>query len=90
MTTETKLRGSLVLTILILLWETVMWNNNIMVITSQKNKIDSLTNISDSLYHESFVNSIESNRYQISLEIYREKNPKAVEEIELIKTTQTE
>ena len=29
-------------------------------------------------------------RYEASLEIYREKNPKAVEEIELIKTTQTE
>lgn len=90
MTTETKLRGALVLTILILLWETVMWNNNIMVVTTQKTTIDSLTNVSDSLFHESFQNSIEAMRYEAALEIYKEQNPKAVEEIELIKTTQTE
>jgi len=53
-------------------------------------QIDSLTKVSDSLRDESFVNSIEANRYEIALEIYKEKNPKAVEEIELIKTTQTE
>ena len=61
-----------------------------MTVKEQKKTIDSLTNISDSLYHESFVNSIESNRYQIALEIYKEINPGAVQEIELIKTTQTE
>jgi hypothetical protein len=90
MTSETRLKTALVFSVLTSLWLTVMWNNSIMTVKEQKKTIDSLTNISDSLYHESFVNSIESNRYQISLEIYREKNPKAVEEIELIKTTQTE
>ena len=90
MTTETKLRAGLVISILTTLWLTVMWNNEIIIYKTQESKIDSLTNLVDSLYHESFVNSIESNRYQIALEIYREKNPKAVEEIELIKTTQTE
>jgi hypothetical protein len=90
MSIETKLRGFLVLSILILLWETVMWNNDIITIKTQQNTIDSLTNISDSLRDESFVSSIEANRYEIALEIYKEKNPKAVEEIELIKTTQTE
>ena len=29
MTTETKLRGGLVLTILVLLWLTVMWSNGV-------------------------------------------------------------
>jgi hypothetical protein len=90
MTTETRLKTAFVISILISLWLTVMWNNSIVTVNEQKIKIDSLTNISDSLYHESFVNSIESNRYQIALEIYKDKNPKAVEEIELIKTTQTE
>ena len=90
MTTETKLRGALVLTILILLWETVMWNNNIMVVATQKTTIDSLTNISDSLRDESFIHFVEASRYEMALEIYKDKNPKAVEEIELIKTTQTE
>ena len=90
MTTETNLRAGLVISILTTLWLTVMWNNEIIIYKTQESKIDSLTNLVDSLYHESFVNSIESNRYQIALEIYREKNPEAVDEIELIKTTQTE
>jgi len=90
MSIETKLKSGLVFSILTSLWLTVMWNNSIITVKEQKNKIDSLTNISDSLRSESFVNSIESNRYEIALEIYKEKNPKAVEEIELIKTTQTE
>ena len=90
MSIETKLRGGLVFSILTSLWLTVMWNNSIITVKEQKNKIDSLINISDSLRSESFVNSIEYNRYEIALEIYKEKNPKAVEEIELIKTTQTE
>jgi hypothetical protein len=90
MTTETKLRGFLVLSILILLWETVMWNNNIITVKEQKATIDSLTNISDSLRDESFIHFVEAGRYEMALEIYKDKNPKAVEEIELIKTTQTE
>jgi hypothetical protein len=90
MTTETKLRGFLVLSILILLWETVMWNNSIITVKEQKVTINSLTNISDSLRDESFIHFVESGRYEMALEIYKDKNPKAVEEIELIKTTQTE
>lgn len=90
MTIETKLRGFLVLSILILLWETVMWNNSIITVKEQKATINSLTNISDSLRDESFIHFVEAGRYEIALEIYKDKNPKAVEEIELIKTTQTE
>jgi hypothetical protein len=90
MTTETKLRGGLVLTILVLLWFTLMWSNSIITVKEQKNKIDSLTNLSDSLRDESFIHFVEAGRYEIALEIYKDKNPKAVEEIELIKTTQTE
>jgi hypothetical protein len=90
MTTETKLRAGLVLSILALLWITVMWNNSIITVNEQKNTIDSLTNISDSLHDESFIHFTEASRYEIALEIYKDKNPKAVEEIELIKTTQTE
>jgi len=90
MTTETKLRGGLVLIILVLLWSTVMWNNDIITIKNQQQTIDSLTNISDSLRDESFIHFVEAGRYEMALEIYKDKNPKAVEEIELIKTTQTE
>jgi len=90
MTTETKLRAGLVFSILTSLWLTVMWNNSIMTVNEQKNKIDSLTNISDSLHGESFIHFTEAARYEMALEIYRDTNPKAVEEIELIKITQTE
>jgi hypothetical protein len=90
MTTETKLRAGLVFSILTSLWLTVMWNNSIITVNEQKNKIDSLTNISDSLHGESFIHFTEAARYEMALEIYRDVNPKAVEEIELIKTTQTE
>ena len=90
MTTETKLRAGLVISILTTLWLTVMWNNSIITVNQQKNKIDSLTNISDSLRDESFIHFVEASRYEMALEIYKDKNPKAVEEIELIKTTQTE
>ena len=90
MTTETKLRAGLVLTILTLLWMTVMWNNTIITVKEQKTTIDSLTNISDSLRDESFIHFVEAGRYEMALEIYKDKNPKEVEEIELIKTTQTE
>jgi hypothetical protein len=90
MTTETKLRIGMVISTLLLLWTTVMWNNSIITVNEQKTTIDSLTNISDSLRDESFIHFVEAGRYEMALEIYKDKNPKAVEEIELIKTTQTE
>ena len=90
MTTETKLKSAFVLSILTSLWLIVICSNSIITVKEQKNTIDSLTNISDSLRDESFIHFVEASRYEIALEIYKDKNPKAVEEIELIKTTQTE
>ena len=90
MTTETRLRAVFVVSILTSLWLIVMWNNSIITVNEQKTTIDSLTNISDSLREESFIHFVEDSRYEMALEIYKDKNPKAVEEIELIKTTQTE
>ena len=90
MTTETRLRAGFVVSILTSLWLIVMWNNSIATVKEQKATIDSLTNISDSLRDESFIHFVESGRYEMALEIYKDKNPKAVEEIELIKITQTE
>jgi len=87
---ETTLKAGLVSSILTLLWSIVMWNNSIMTVKVQSNKIDSLTKLSDSLYDKSFENFIEAGRYEAALEIYKEKNPKAVNEIEEIKSTQTE
>jgi hypothetical protein len=90
MTTETKLKSAFVLSILTSLWLIVICSNSIITVKEQKNTIDSLTNISDSLRDESFIHFVEAARYEMALEIYKDKNPKAVEEIELIKITQTE
>ena len=90
MTTETRLRAGFVVSILTSLWLIVMWNNSIITVNEQKTTIESLSNISDSLRDESFIHFVEASRYEMALEIYKDKNPKAVEEIELIKTTQTE
>ena len=90
MTTETRLKSAFALSILTSIWLIVMWNNSIITVNEQKTTIDSLTNISDSLRDESFIHFVEAGRYEMALEIYRDKNPKAVEEIELIKITQTE
>lgn len=87
---ESKLKAGLVSSILTLLWSIVMWNNSIITVKEQKTTIDSLTNLSDSLRDESFIHFTEAGRYEMALEIYKDKNPKAVQEIELIKTTQTE
>jgi hypothetical protein len=90
MTTETRLKSAFILSILTSLWLIVMCSNSIITVKEQKNTIDSLTNISDSLRDESFIHFVEAARYEMALEIYKDKNPKAVEEIELIKITQTE
>jgi hypothetical protein len=90
MTTETRIKSAFVLSVLTSLWLIVMWSNSVITVKEQKIAIDSLTNISDSLRDESFIHFVEAGRYEMALEIYRDKNPKAVEEIELIKITQTE
>jgi hypothetical protein len=97
MTTETKLRGGLVLTILILLWSILMWTNDVSTIKVQKNTIDSL-NVSldsvqclkDSLYEEYFISSVMNGRYEITLESLKETNPQAAKEFVDFLYSQTE
>jgi hypothetical protein len=52
--------------------------------------IDSLINLSDSLRAENLPLQIENGRNEVTLELLREKDKKAAELFELIKTTQTE
>jgi hypothetical protein len=97
MTTETKLRGGLVLSILVLLWLTVMWNNSIITVKEQKNTIDSL-NVSldslqcvkDSLYEEHFISSVMNGRYEVTLENLKETNPQAAKQFVDFLYSQTE
>ena len=52
--------------------------------------IDSLTNIADSLRDEVFVKDVQLGRYEVTLELLKEKDKKAAELFDLILTTQTE
>jgi hypothetical protein len=87
MTTETKFRAGLTMTLLGLVIMTFEFLEKDRVY--QELKVSSSKQI-DSLRDESFIHFIEAGRYEVALEIYKETNPKAVQEIELIKATQTE
>lgn len=52
--------------------------------------IQSLEGERDSLNSELFIEQTMVGRYEVALDILKEKNPKAAEEYELILTTQTE
>lgn len=89
MTTETKLRGLWVLTILTLLWMTVMWFNDIATVKSQKQTIDSLNRENeilsiqyDSLREEHFIISVQNGRYEITFDHLNEINPKLGKDME--------
>lgn len=90
MTNETKLKGSLVLTILVLLWSIVMWSNNIITIKIQEKTIDSLQVLNDSLNVELFPAEVELNRYRIAYDIFLKRNPEAAKQYDEIISGETE
>jgi len=94
MKTETLFRGLLALALLVLVIITFEYFEKDRVYqelkVSSSKQIDSLQTLSDSLRDESFNNFTEAGRYEVALEIYKETNPKSVQEIELIRATQTE
>jgi hypothetical protein len=90
MKNETILRASLVLSIIILLWVTVMWNNDIIVMSNQKNTIDSLKNRSDSLYDENFIKSVDIGRDELTWEYVKEKFPNVYNDAMKYKSHETE
>ena len=50
----------------------------------------SLAELSDSLRNEVFIREVQLGKYEMAIELLREKNKKAAEQFELILTTQTE
>jgi hypothetical protein len=90
MKNETILRASLVLSIILLLWVTVMWNNDIVVMGNQKNTIDSLKNRSDSLYDENFIKSVEMGRDELTWEYLKENHPNVYNNAINFKSHETE
>jgi len=87
MTTETKFRAGLVMTLLGLIMMTFLYFEKDRVY--QELKISSSTQI-DSLRDELFIKFTEVSRYEIALEIFKEQNKKEADEFELILITQTE
>jgi hypothetical protein len=67
MTTETKLKGTLVLSILTLLWSTTMWSNSNITVKTQQNVIDSLR-------MELFVTQVEIGRHELTREAILKPN----------------
>lgn len=84
MTTETKFRLGLTMTLLGLVIMTFEFLEKDRVY--QELKVSSSKQI-DSLQMQYFN---DAGKYEMALEMYKEINPKAVQEIELIKATQTE
>ena len=61
MTTEIKLKVGIVLSVLTLLWSTVMWSNSIETVKLQSNTIDSL-------HDELFIIKVENFRHELTRE----------------------
>jgi hypothetical protein len=90
MTTETRLKTAFVISILTSLWLTVMWNNSIITVKEQKNKIDTLTHVSDSLHDELFIIKVELGRHELTRDYFFEKHPKLQLEYENFINHETE
>ena len=71
---ETKLKGVVVLLTLTLLWMTVMWNNDTLIIEEQKSTINELGMENDSLHDELFIMSIEVGRHELTRDFFFEKH----------------
>ena len=87
MTSETKFRAGLVMTLLGFIMMTFLYFEKDRVY--QELKISSSAQI-DSLRDELFIKFTEVSRYEIALEIFKEQNKKEADEFELILITQTE
>jgi hypothetical protein len=80
MTTETKLKAALVSSFLMILWLAVMWSNSDAKIIKQKEEIDNLSTIVDSIFQESFGLNVEVGRYELTLDHFKDVNPNAAKE----------
>ena len=93
MTTETKLRAGITMSLLgLIMLIFVHFQQQDELIKCQSINVEKqvLINRADSLQNELFNTSVELGRYEVALEILKEKNKSAADEFELILTTQTE
>jgi hypothetical protein len=93
MTTETKLRGGLAMSLLgliVMIFFYFQQKDELEKCLSGNFERQELINQRDSLQSELFVRDVEIARYEITLELFKEKNKSGADEFELIMTTQTE
>ena len=83
MTTETKLKVGMVLSVLTLLWSTVMWSNSIETVKLQSNTIDSLQT-------ELFIIKVENFRHELTREEILKPNKKINKQYEEYYNHETE
>lgn len=83
MTTETKLKVGMVLSVLTLLWSTVMWSNSIETVKLQSNTIDSLRD-------ELFIIKVENFRHELTREEILKPNKKINKQYEEYYNHETE
>jgi hypothetical protein len=83
MTTEIKLKVGIVLSVLTLLWSTVMWSNSIETVKLQSNTIDSL-------HDELFIIKVENFRHELTREEILKPNKKINKQYEEYYNHETE
>ena len=91
--TETKFRAGIAMSLLGLIMVTFAYSqqqDELQKYRSANIEIQKLDDLKDSLESELFVRDIQINRYEVALELFREKNKTGADEFELIMTTQTE
>ena len=100
MTRETKFRGGMIMSLLGMVVMTFLYFQQQEKLKRSKEVFDfieggdiekqMLINERDSLRSELFVTGVQLTRYEITFEMFKEKNKSGAEEFELIFTTQTE
>jgi|688.fasta_scaffold01534_14 hypothetical protein len=90
MTTETKLKVGIVLSVLTLLWSTVMWSNSIETVKLQSSTIELQSNTIDSLHDELFNTKVENFRHELTREEILKPNKKINKQYEEYYNHETE
>ncbi len=90
MSTETRLKTAFIISILTSIWLTVMWSNSMVTVKEQKNKINTLTYVSDSLHDELFIIKVELGRHELTRDYFFKKHPELQLEYENFINHETE
>lgn len=88
--TNTSLRIALIIVTLLLLWQTIINSKYKVQINTPSKGCDSLNVLVDSFKNEAFIYSLDAARYEVALEILKEKDSLAAAKYEDILYSETE